>query len=85
MRDQDEGIQRRKWLIRHREDGPASNMLMVPNFGIGMDNRHREDGPAIEYADGTKFGIGMVNFIEKMVQLSKWLMVPKLGFTWTKN
>jgi hypothetical protein len=37
-----------------------SNMLMVPNFGIGMDQLHREDGPASNMLMVPNLGITMI-------------------------
>ena len=39
---------------RHREDGPAVEIINGDKYWFKNGKRHREDGPAIEYANGDK-------------------------------
>ena len=44
-----------KFLIYHKEDGPAVEHVNGDKSWYIDNKLHREDGPAREYVDGTKF------------------------------
>ncbi len=48
----------KEWFLngkRHREDGPAVELVSGQKAWYLNDKRHREDGPACEFANGRKY------------------------------
>ena len=63
---------------RHREDGPAVELVDGSKIWFLNGKLHRTDGPAIEYANGTKEWY----LNGKEVQMEDVLPDPKDQFWW---